>query len=78
MLSEIIPHSKQRFLSYNSFRTQTERVAFCNELPESANEAQYYFYEGGLTDKACYRTTLAFEDYQAVKTERIEFYKMFK
>lgn len=71
MLQDIIPVTRTHFWNYKTFNMWTDFTAYPRELPESAHNIKYYYYEGFLTDKSGYRVAYSHEDYDKMKENRL-------
>lgn len=71
---EIVPVTRTHFWSYRSFKKRADFTIYAKELPESAHNIRYYFYEGFLTDKSGYRVSYSSEDYEQMKSNRLAVY----
>lgn len=74
-LSEVIPHSRTWFWNYESFRKKIASPQFSKSLPDSADDVEYYWYEGMFVDRAGYYMTLSDADYISTKEELLLSYK---
>ncbi|MDE6014174.1 MAG: hypothetical protein K2H41_00540 [Acetatifactor sp.] len=68
---EIVPRTKTHFWNYQLFNMYTDFTIYPKELPESAYNIKYYYYEGLLADKSGYRVTYSREDYEQMKESRL-------
>lgn len=75
ILNNIIPHSRQKFWSYESFDRHTEWATFPKCLPSSAHDLSYYVYEGYFSDVCGYHVVFSEEDYASIKEDRTEHYQ---
>lgn len=75
ILEDIIPRSRQKFWSYESFNRRTERASFPESLPSSAHNLSYYIYEGYFSDACGYYASLSEEEYTSLKEDRTEYYQ---
>ncbi len=57
MLQDIIPVTRTHFWSFKTFNIWTDFTVYPKELPESAHNIKYYYYEGFWTDKNGYRVS---------------------
>lgn len=71
LFEEIVPVTRTHFGSYQNFLNRADFVAYPKELPESAHNIEYYYYEGFLTDKSGYRVAYSHEDYDKMKDNRL-------
>ena len=74
LFKEVIPVTQTYFWNYKSFIKRTSYNIFPRELPESAHDIQYYFYEGFFADKSGYHAAFSREEYELMKEERLEIY----
>lgn len=58
---EIVPVTIMHFWSYQSYKKRADFTIYAKELPDSAHNLRFYFYEGFLTDKIGYR--LSYKSY---------------
>lgn len=74
LLGEVIPHTQRIFWSYQSFLNQADFSVYEQELPESARDLRYYYYEGFFADKSGYHAAFSQEDYEIMKENRLAKY----
>lgn len=74
MLQDIIPVTRTHFWNYKAFLMWTDFTVYPIELPESAHNIKYYYYEGFLTDKSGCRVSYSQEDYEKMKENRLSAY----
>lgn len=74
MLQDVIPVTRTHFWNYKIFNMWTDFTAYPRELPESAHNIKYYYYEGFLADKNGYRVSYSQEDYEIMKENRLMVY----
>lgn len=74
-LKQVIPIERTHFSSYRMFVKSSEFARYPTELPKSACDIQYYYYEGGFSDVNGYHATLSDKDYEGMKQERLYYYK---
>ncbi|MDE6014176.1 MAG: hypothetical protein K2H41_00550 [Acetatifactor sp.] len=74
MLQDVIPVTRTHFWNYKIFNMWTDFTAYPKELPESAHNIKYYYYEGFLADKNGYRVSYSQEDYEVMKANRLSVY----
>lgn len=67
MFEEIVPVTETHFWSYQNSLTRADFTIYAKELPESAHNIKYYFYEGFLVDKSGYRASDSNTDYEQMK-----------
>lgn len=67
MFEEIVPVTGTHFWSYQIFFNRVDFTIYAKELPESAHNIKYYFYEGFLVDKSGYRASDSNTDYEQMK-----------
>ncbi len=75
MLQDVIPVTRTHFWNYKIFNMWTDFTAYPRELPESAHNIKYYYYEGFLVDKSGYHVAYSREDYDQMKDNRLINYK---
>ncbi len=76
ILKDVIPVGRTHFWTYESFFKRAYRHVYPKELPESAHDIHYYFYEGFFVDKSGYRASFSQEDYELLKENRLEAYHL--
>ena len=67
LLKDVMPVTRTHFLNYQSFRKRMIFTTYPKELPISAHDLKYYFYEGFLADKSGYHVSYVQEDYELMK-----------
>ena len=77
LFKEVIPITQTYFLSYKSFVKRTTQHSFPKELPESAHDIQYYFYEGFFADKSGYHAAFSREEYELMKENRLAAFEIY-
>ena len=75
-VKEVVPKTFTHFWSYKTFVAMTDWTIYAPELPESAHDMRYYFYEGNLADKNGFHAAFSEEDYVAMKQNRLEKYNL--
>ena len=74
IFKEIIPKTRTHFLSYRFFVAETQWTIYRNELPKSAKDLRYYYYEGVMADKNGFHASFSQEDYEMMKEDRLATY----
>jgi len=69
------PQIDRLFWRYGDFLEKTVGTSYCQELPESAHDTEYYNYRELGIDKSGYRAAFSEEDYATVKQERMKYYE---
>lgn len=69
------PYVGRLFWTYDCFRKETDETFYCQKLPESAHDTEYFVYRGQRIYKSGYRVALSEEDYALMKQERMEYYQ---
>lgn len=71
LFQDVIPVTRTHFWSFKTFNIWTDFTVYPKELPESAHNIKYYYYEGFWTDKNGYRVSYSQEDYKIMKNNRL-------
>ncbi len=70
------PYCRRLFWGYEDFIGETKKTFFQRDLPDSADDMEYYLYKDMECEKYGYHVTLSEEAYNAVKEERAAHYDM--
>lgn len=71
IFQEVIPVTRTHFWNYKTFNMWADFTVYPKELPTSADNLKYYYYEGFFADKSGYHVTYSREDYEMMKEERL-------
>ena len=71
VFKQLVPKTRTHFLSYPLFVKETEWTIYRSELPKSAKDLRYYYYEGWMADKNGFHATFSREDYEMMKADRL-------
>ena len=74
VFKEIVPKTRTHFLSYKLFVAETQWTIYRDELPKSAKNMRYYYYEGMMADKNGFHASFSKEGYEMMKEDRLTVY----
>ncbi|MDE7270898.1 MAG: hypothetical protein K2N81_10550 [Acetatifactor sp.] len=74
IFEEVVPVTRTYFWNYQAFRKRADFTTYPKELPASAHNMKYYYYEGFLADKSGYHVSYFREDYELMREKRLESY----
>jgi len=75
LVQEVVPVTRTHFVSYHAFHKYASPI-FPKKLPESSGEIRYYYHKEHLKDQSGYHVVLSTEDYETMKAQRIDAYRM--
>lgn len=73
-LNELFPYTKRNFVSYEDFLDKTDNY-YPDVQPASADEIQYYYYEGKFDDFSAVAFTVDAEDFERLSERYIEWFE---
>lgn len=71
---DAVPHIGRLYWRHKDFLEDTHRTSYCQDLPGSVSDTEYYVFEEDSIYKSGYRVAFSAEDYTTVKQERMEYY----
>ena len=77
MVQFIIPYTKTNFKSYEAFREKTHNY-YPDELPASASEIKYYYYNGKFDNFSAVAFTVNAQDFANLRERYTIYFKQFR